>query len=272
MLLYYVFIRVLKKKYGDFYTLQEAYEQGLISKDDLKSISYYNSDGFHEFFEQSAQDIKELSENDVTKIKEEYVRLRHEEGKETKTSEVKIKYSYGLYRQCIALLIGETAETEESRTETVLKDGYEFSIHYDTSAERAYVFDFSSETLLTLEQAGELPDRKDASVFYLCVDNQRIVSQMHNFTPSDNFGTISFSVKQKIRSDYAHQKNFKKSKTVFAGYFGKYNDLYAVNVYALDESKITIQAACVYEIDSVLFAFPYAYRNIILWKNKQEDK
>ena len=98
------------KKKGDFYTLQEAYDQGLITHDDLKSIAYYQNGGSEdESFVPMSKNPEVLSNETEKAIKETIVYdVRKEDpvsGGEIKIINITIQNYYGTYNNCVAVMI-----------------------------------------------------------------------------------------------------------------------------------------------------------------------
>ena len=98
------------EKKGDFYTLQEAYDQGLITLDDLKSIAYYQNGGSEdESFVPIPKTPEVLSEKTEKAIKETRAydarnqsQLPH---KDATPDKVNVKHYYGTYNNCVAVMI-----------------------------------------------------------------------------------------------------------------------------------------------------------------------
>ena len=98
------------EKKGDFYTLQEAYDQGLITLDDLKSIAYYQNGGSEdESFVPMSKNPEVLSNETEKAIKETIVYdVRKEDpvsGGEIKIINITIQNYYGTYNNCVAVMI-----------------------------------------------------------------------------------------------------------------------------------------------------------------------
>lgn len=95
------------QKEGEFYTLQEAYDAGLLATDDLKNIAYYlNGEERNNDFMPSPKEPAELSVETKQAIKETRAYdLRHEYSEDGATAEdVNIIHYYGTYNGCIALM------------------------------------------------------------------------------------------------------------------------------------------------------------------------
>lgn len=90
-------------KRGDFYTLQEAYDQGLITKADLQNIAYYQNYSKHdESYIPTPKNPAELSAETAHAIKQTYAYDLHI-GK--KPSEIFVTKYYGMYNDCVAIMI-----------------------------------------------------------------------------------------------------------------------------------------------------------------------
>ena len=95
------------QKEGEFYTLQEAYDAGLLATDDLKNIAYYlNGEESNNDFMPSPKEPAELSVETKQAIKETRAYdLWHEYSEDDATAEdVNIIHYYGTYNGCIALM------------------------------------------------------------------------------------------------------------------------------------------------------------------------
>lgn len=100
------------KQRGTFYTLEEAYDQGLLTQDDLKSIAYYqNGESEDEDFEPMPKNPEELSEKTEKAIKETRAYdLRNRNPKpieEAKAKDITILKYYGTYNDCVAVLLDD---------------------------------------------------------------------------------------------------------------------------------------------------------------------
>ena len=102
---------------GKFYTLQEAYEQGFLSENDLKSIAYYNNGGRENNEDKIGEDFvpqplnpKTIPDDIQKNIKSDYIYYNEKLDNKTKDSEVKIDDYYGEYNNCyVAILHGPFA-------------------------------------------------------------------------------------------------------------------------------------------------------------------
>ena len=100
---------------GEFYSLQEAYEQGIIDKQALESIAYYNSGWTREGFAPIPKTPDILSEEVSLAIKKSLLKnLQEREYKyngeitypyaNATLDDVKITGYYGTYGDCVAVL------------------------------------------------------------------------------------------------------------------------------------------------------------------------
>lgn len=105
--------------YGEIYTLEEAYEKGILKYDDLLSIAYYNNDGiiynealFPSDFKPKL--IDNLNKNQIHRIKSTMAKSREE------YNSYSIASYYGTYNRAIVFKIDSslenipTVETEEN--------------------------------------------------------------------------------------------------------------------------------------------------------------
>lgn len=100
------------KQRGTFYTLQEAFDQGMLTQDDLRSIAYYQNGGSEdEDFEPKLKTPESLSEKTEKAIKETRAYdLRNQDTKpikEAKAKDITILKYYGTYNNCIALMMND---------------------------------------------------------------------------------------------------------------------------------------------------------------------
>lgn len=90
-----------------FYSLEEAYENGLISKDDLRSIAYhYNSADAETDFVPIPKSPESLSEETVNKIKRAYYDKVGGENLGATVDDVYIGGYYGTYAGCVVVMLG----------------------------------------------------------------------------------------------------------------------------------------------------------------------
>lgn len=102
---------------GKFYTLQEAFDQGFLTENDLKSIAYYNNGGrknnedkIEEDFVPQPLNPKTIPADIQKSIKSDYIYYNEKLDNKTKDSEVKIDDYYGEYNNCyVAILHGPFA-------------------------------------------------------------------------------------------------------------------------------------------------------------------
>ena len=98
------------QKKGEFYTLQEAYDQGLLTVDDLKNIAYYqNGESPDESFVPTAKNPETLStetENAIKETKAYDYRNREVNPKtDAKPNAYRIVKYLGTYNNCSAVMI-----------------------------------------------------------------------------------------------------------------------------------------------------------------------
>lgn len=106
-------ILVNYRSYGEFYSLPEAYDMGLLNDDDVKNIAYYygevvinggmNSEE-RKTFEQTIKNPIFINNKTQTKIKKSYL---HNVLKNPfyPLNDIEIKYYYGYYNNCIVLYL-----------------------------------------------------------------------------------------------------------------------------------------------------------------------
>ena len=114
--MFFSFAACAPQKKGDFYTLQEAYDQGLLTMDDLKNIAYYqNGESPDENFVPAPKNPETLSTETENAIKESraYYYRNMEIGaiEYAKASGYRITKYYGTYSNMIAVLIVSDYQT-----------------------------------------------------------------------------------------------------------------------------------------------------------------
>ena len=107
MLILSVVLAGCNKNLGKLYTLEEAYDLNLITKDDLKSIAYYFNKVESSDFVPKPKKPESISKRNERLIKKTYLR---DELKEPRLSikNVHIYEYYGTYNGCIALRITDS--------------------------------------------------------------------------------------------------------------------------------------------------------------------
>ena len=98
------------QKKGDFYTLQEAYDQGLLTVDDLKNIAYYqNGESPDENFVPTAKNPETLSAETENAIKEsrayDYRNDTVSPQKDAKPNDFQVVKYLGTYNNYSAVMI-----------------------------------------------------------------------------------------------------------------------------------------------------------------------
>ena len=92
---------------GEFYTLQEAYDNGWLSKGDLRNIAYYLSgSGQRKGFKPTPKDPEELSAATELAVKEDWAKYLREKGTENAVADgVMIKNYFGTYDGLVAVFV-----------------------------------------------------------------------------------------------------------------------------------------------------------------------
>lgn len=98
---------------GTFYTLQKAYDEGYLTKEEIMSIAYYHNGGrvyneeiMSEKYTPIPKVPKELSENVSYKIRETVAsELRRSNIKNAKADGVNIVHYYGTYDGAVAVIV-----------------------------------------------------------------------------------------------------------------------------------------------------------------------
>ena len=102
------------KTYGTFYTLQEAYDNGYLTREDLMSIAYYHHNG-REYNEETMpedyapipKDPEELSESTSLRIRSTAAADWNAEypDDDATAEDFWIDYYYGTYGNCVAVMM-----------------------------------------------------------------------------------------------------------------------------------------------------------------------
>ena len=97
-----------RKNSSHIYSIDDAYECGLISKDDLKLLAeYYNS--VQNDQNMNSYSVEQLNENEIKRIKKAYLNeYIKKDYPFAKISDVLIRNYYGKYGNCVALDIRDT--------------------------------------------------------------------------------------------------------------------------------------------------------------------
>ena len=95
------------KNVGKLYTLEEAYDLNLITKDDLKSIAYYFNKLESSDFVPKSKDPQSISNKNERLSKKTYLRDKLKEPR-LSIKKVHIYEYYGTYNGCIALRITDS--------------------------------------------------------------------------------------------------------------------------------------------------------------------
>jgi len=108
---------------GAFYSLQEAYDNGWLTQEDLRSIAYYHHGGKKAVKDNLEHKLVWMDEEEgytpipITpevldaetekQIKQTRVNERHDEGNKSKAKDISIVEYYGVYNGCIAVMLTE---------------------------------------------------------------------------------------------------------------------------------------------------------------------
>ena len=118
---------------GKFYTLQEAFDQGFLTENDLKSIAYYNNGGRENNEDKIEGDfvpqplIPEKISADLQKsIKSDYIYYGMDLNNTNNESKITIKRYYGKYNGCYVMTIKGPNEYIAAMIK-IQVDGYNFS-------------------------------------------------------------------------------------------------------------------------------------------------
>ncbi|MCM1306401.1 MAG: hypothetical protein NC037_02550 [Bacteroides sp.] len=92
---------------GEFYTLQQAYDNGWLSKGDLRNIAYYwSGGGQRKGFKPTPKNPETLSPETELAIKEDRAENLHESGTEEAVADgVKITNYFGTYDGLVAVFV-----------------------------------------------------------------------------------------------------------------------------------------------------------------------
>ena len=96
---------------GKFYTLQEAFDQGFLTEEDVKAIAFYhggreaNVDKFEEDYAPTPKNPAQIPASIQNDIKSDYIFYFLKESKKAKESMIKIEKYYGYYNGCYVVVI-----------------------------------------------------------------------------------------------------------------------------------------------------------------------
>ena len=114
---------------GEFYSLEEAYEKGWISKNDLINIAYYKNGNklFEEVenFTPSPKNPETLSEETENAIKETLVYITNQDNSNTKATknDFEIFKYYGTYNDVVAIMTINNFSRYLTVTDYIIIDG-----------------------------------------------------------------------------------------------------------------------------------------------------
>ena len=121
---------------GEFYSLQQAYEVGWLTKEDLKSIAYYHNGGIEgneevmgADFEPQPKMPKVIDKMTELSIKQTYCNNLREESN-AKPSGVTIERYYGAYSNCYAVVLDSIYIDHYANVVDEWKAVGEIQIHY----------------------------------------------------------------------------------------------------------------------------------------------
>lgn len=121
------------KQLGNFFSLQEAFDEGLLLHHDLKNIAYYqNGEIEDENFEPIPKMPEILSEKTKSAIKETRAYdLKNQSTnpiKDAKTKDITIVNYYGTYNNCVAVMIDDCYNEHDTALRDIEISGIVF--HY----------------------------------------------------------------------------------------------------------------------------------------------
>lgn len=255
--------------HGEIYTLQKAYEEGFLTREDLKNISYYSNVWVHTCEETLGNNLRELSEENTEKMKRLYASLlRSEYGIENaEASGITIKKCYGTYHEeYIAVMFsGYLESNREDRTE---EDSEGNRIRYNYSDEKIYFWIPSLDNdgkLYALRQAQEKKIYQYVNLDILDIARlQNSSAQMVDFTPRTlEPKTLPTETVKEIQETMAYQNGVDASEVSVTGYYGTYTGNVACTTFV--KSFIYTTEVPEYTIDGIYF-----YRNRIdVWVEKE---
>ena len=269
-------------RYGKVYTLGQAYEQGFLSYEDLKNISYHSNYWVNSCERISEKNLQELNTNNAEKMKRAYATLLKTEYdvENAKASGVTIKRCYGVYqnRYAAVMFSGYRESKREDRTETIDEQIQGYYLNYKYTDEQAYIWVPSDENdgrLYTVKQA-----YSDNIYPYVGLDVldiarlQNSFAQRVDFTPKElEPKTLSAETEKKIKKSIAQDRTdpekhywdrVKESDVTIKQYFGTYDRCVA---YTADVNGIYAPTVMwEYTVDGVLF---YTSRKIEVWVEKE---
>ena len=251
------------ENYGKLYYLENAYEAGKITKDDLRSIAYYyNSEKV------LPPDI--LDKETERKIQNCWKEMRYN-SESIDASKVSVRY-YGTYGGYKAVEI--SASCTNGGGDPIIIEKYEIDGVTFTNYFSVCLWE-EPEKEETPENYGKLYYLKNAyEDRKITKDDLRSIAYYYNsedkreenfIPPAETKQTISKETENKIVSDFCNKFKMEgyKIKETYFKYFGTYNSLIAVDVDIIYTVDVCGEPHDVYKIDGVSF---YDYSGVWLWQ------
>lgn len=150
-----------ERKHGEFYTLQEAYENGILTQEDLISIAYYyhsnispetvNGDLMGEGYQPIEKEPKVLSEKTERSIKKTMISdLKNQNfSQPLKLKNIVISGYYGTYKDYIAVNLAYSSDGVNTALDLALN---EYEVGGVKFSNRAYTVFFRNENFVFSNQ------------------------------------------------------------------------------------------------------------------------
>ncbi len=125
-------------KYGRFYNLKEAYENGWLTQEDIKSISYY--------FDTKTDCPEALDEELLIKIKKEWLKygdkITGDPPKKSTIEDIYISRYYGKYNSCVVVMVGNVKDClwHVYSPKSIEVGGYIFNFNYASESKHFKVY------------------------------------------------------------------------------------------------------------------------------------
>ena len=275
---------------GSFYTLQEAYDNGWLTQEDLMNIAYYNNGGrtdneeiMSEDYQPAPQTPEVLSEKTELKIKSTAAKEYREDNiKDVVADGFTITRYYGTYGDCVAVMM--TDNYTDHWDWEVVDCVAGVKLHYNNSnqikiwRETEKVLAGSFYTLQEAYDNGWLTQEDLMSIAYYNnggrTDNEEIMSEDYQPAPKTP-EVLSESVAKSIKKAWAKRYNGDNTNQAtditeemvnISEYYGTYKDCVAVIADRSDVYYADVYAPVPVEIGGVTFIFQLYRPEILVCK------
>ncbi len=257
---------------GAFYSLQMAFDNGWLTKEDLQSIAYYHNDDSMPTYPNalSAEVEKAIKETRAYNLRDEVDADGISRFPDAKAEDVSLRGYYGKYNNLFAVLIADSF-TEYGQAEwSEIIDGVTF--HY---ADGNKIMIWKEETKETEQMAGTFYTLQEAydEGWLTKEDLQNIADHFNNdTTPIDILSTVLQGAIKEMRVELLHAHNSgsmlsaTKDDVTIVKYYGTYDNAIAVvitDIYSVYGQASTAE----YIVEGIPF-YNYGAPEILIWLQK----